>query len=543
MMSGFAETSNNQKSVVSLRDYLQIIFRRKNFFLMPFLVVFLTSMIGSFFLPRYYESTVIMLVEEENIINPLAEELKYAKQQKEETLPQQIKTLTFKILSYQNLFKLVEKLGLDKEIKSQKQLEKTIKRIQKHTEVKLLAPEVFQISYEDKDPGMSQKLIDTLMEIFVDETARRKRERAEEGVGFAQAEAEEYKKKLSKVEQELYEYKEKYPLQLPGEQEDYNIKMLINYQTQLTQLEMTVREAEMERQLLEDQIMGREPVIITTEMLGLNPIVQSLHERLQELQLKLDYLNTEDPDSEDVLTVQLEIEDVSEKLRLETEKMVDGETAVNSPLFYQRLEQKLKDAKKDLDKLEKREKDVKELVGDYENKIRNLNEQQLQYVKLVRDFEVNKKIYEMLRVKAEENKLTAEEVQQKGTRYEIIEKARLPLEPSKPQKLLISIVAFIIGSVAGFGCVFLVEFTDHTFLGVEDLRKYVHLPVLGSVSNIKSKKESDLKNQKKKKFVVLFIVLIFLLLISGIINSCIQDENMNEMIRKATLEKEIGTEL
>jgi uncharacterized protein involved in exopolysaccharide biosynthesis len=501
-------------------------------------------MIGSFFLPRYYESIVIMLAEEENIVNPLSDESKLMRVQKEEeSLPEQIKTITFKVLSYQNLFKLIGELGLDKEIKSQKQLEKTIKQIQKHTDVKILAPEVFQISYEDKDPWMSQKLINTLLKIFVEETARRKRERAEEGVGFAQAEAEEYRKKLAQVEQELYEYKEKYPLQLPGEQEDYNIKMLINYQTQLTQLEMAVREAEMDRQLLDDQIMGREPVIITTELLGLNPIVKSLNERLQELQLQLDYLNTEEPDSEDILNIQIEIENVSEKLRIETEKMVDGETAVNAPLFYQGLEQKLKDAKKDLDKLEKREKDVRSLVGEYENKIRNLNEQQLQYVKLIRDFEVNKKIYEMLRVKAEENKLTSQEVQKKGTRYEIIEKARLPLEPSKPQKLLISIVAFIIGSLSGFGCVFLVEFADHTFLGVEDLKKYTDLPVLGSISNIKSRKETDLKIAKRRKFIVVFVMLIFLLLMTGIINSCIQDEKMNEMIRKATLEKETGPEL
>ncbi|MDD5644466.1 MAG: GNVR domain-containing protein [bacterium] len=542
MMSGLAET-NNGKNIVSLRDYLQIIFRRKNFFLMPFLVVFLTSMIGSFFIPRYYESIVIMLVEEENIVNPLAEEQRFPKQQKEETLPQQIKTLTFKILSYQNLFKLIGELGLDKEIKTQRQLEKAIKRIQKHTKVKLLAPEVFQISYEDKDPGMSQKLINTLTKIFVEETARKKRERAEEGVGFAQSEADEYKKKLTQVEQELYEYKEKYPLQLPGEQEDYNIKMLINYQTQLTQLEMAVREAEMETRIIEDQITGREPVIITSELLSLNPIVQRLNENLQELQLKLDYLSNEEPDSEDILNLQIEIENTSEKLRLETEKMVDGETAVNAPLFYQRLEQKLKDSKKDLDKLGKREKDVRALVSDYESKIKSLNDQQLQYVKLVRDFEVNKKIYEMLRVKAEENKLTAQEVQKKGTRYEIIEKARLPLEPSKPQKLLISVVAFVIGSVAGFGCVFLVEFTDHTFLGVEDLKKHSHLPVLGSVSNIKSREDLIFRAQKKKRFAVLFAALVLLLLISGIINSCIQDEKMNEMIRKASLEREAVPEL
>ncbi|MDP2942561.1 MAG: Wzz/FepE/Etk N-terminal domain-containing protein, partial [Candidatus Omnitrophota bacterium] len=98
----------------SLKDYLQIIFHRRWFFILPFVIVFCTATIGSFFLPKYYQSSILMLVEEEKPVNPLARELPYLTQGQAPTLAEQLKTLTEKILNYPHLIKLVRDLNLDK---------------------------------------------------------------------------------------------------------------------------------------------------------------------------------------------------------------------------------------------------------------------------------------------------------------------------------------------------------------------------------------------------------------------------------------------
>ncbi|MCK4948048.1 MAG: hypothetical protein KAS46_06715 [Candidatus Aureabacteria bacterium] len=538
-MADFSE----KEHVVSIKDYLQIIFRRKSSFLVPFLVVFLTALIGSFFLPRYYKSSVLMLVEEEaEVVNPLARETRLPQTAQKVSLAEQMQTLTFKILNYPNLIRLVRDLGLASGINDPLAFEKLISGIQKRTETKMRAPEVFEISYEDKNPQLSQSLINTLIRIFIEESSARKKRRALVGVAFAESEADLYKKKLEESEKTLYEYKKKYPLQLPGTGEDFNIKMLINYQTQLTSINMALNESEKEVEILKRQISGQEPVIITEELITLNPIVNRLNNKLQDLQLKLDMLMTETPESPEVLNVQLEIEDVSEKLNLETKKVVDGETAVTAPLFYQRLEQKLKDAHELVDKLNVRKEKLINLVKEYEDKIKSLDEQQMEYVRLFRDSQVNKKIYDMLLIKAEENRLTADEVKEKGTVYEILEDARLPLQPSKPKKLLIAIVAFVIGTLSGFGCVFLTEFADHSLHGVEDVRKYMKLPILGSISKIELDKEMQNGRVRHKKIVAVIAILFLVFIIMVSINSCIQDRKITQEIIRTSVSNNVETE-
>jgi len=530
-----------EKIQVSLKDYLQIIFHRKWFFMLPFVIVFFTATIGSFFLPKYYRSSVLILVEEERPVNPLARELPYVTTGPAPTLAEQLKTLTEKILSYPHLITLVKTLRLDKGITDPMAYEKLILGIRKRTDVKMKAPDVFQISYEDKNPKMSRTLINTLIQIFIEENVSKKTDEAMLAVKFAEEQAKIYKGKLEESERALYESRSKYPLQLPGKEQDLNVSMLINYQTSLTTIEMNLKEFENKADLLKRQLAGYEPVIISQEMIDLNPAVTRLNAKLQDLQSRLDTLMTTNPESPDILDIQVEIEDVREKLRLETEKIVDSETAQTAPLFYQRLEQKLKDAKRDADDLSARKKNLEKLVAEYEGKIESLPEQDKELARLMRDTRVNENIYEMLRMKVEENRLTAEEVKEKGTRYTILERARLPLKPSKPQILLTSIVAFILGVLSGFGCVFLAEFADHSFKGVEDAKRFLELPVLGSIPTIVNGDILQVMRMRRRRIAIIVVTFFIVFFIIAVITSNIRQSKVTEEILKTAI-TEKGTE-
>lgn len=531
-----------EKIQVSLKDYLQIIFHRKWFFMLPFVIVFFTATIGSFFLPKYYRSSVLILVEEEKPVNPLARELPYVTTGPAPTLAEQLKTLTEKILSYPHLITLVKFLQLDKGITDPMAYEKLILGIRKRTEVKMKSPEVFQISYEDKNPKMSRTLINILIQIFIEENVSKKTKEAEVAVKFAEEQAQIYKKKLEESEKALYESRSKYPLQLPGKEQDLNVSMLINYQTSLTSIDMNLREVGNRIDLLKRQLAGHEPVIISQEMIDLNPAVTRLNAKLQDLQSRLDELTTNNPDSPKILDIQIEMEDVREKLRFETEKLVDSETADTAPLFYQRLEQKLKDAQRDADDLMARKKNLEKLVAEYEEKIESLPEQEKELAHLMRDTRVNENIYEMLRMKVEENRLTAEEVKEKGTKYTILERARLPLKPSKPQILLTSIVAFILGMLSGFGCVFLAEFADHSFKGVEDAKRFLELPVLGSIPTIVNGDILQMIRSRHRRIAILVIIFFIVFFIIAVITSNIRQSKVTEEILKTAI-TEKGTEI
>lgn len=535
--------NDKNKIQVSLKDYLQIIFHRKWFFILPFVTVFFTATIGSFFLPKYYSASVLILVEEERPVNPLARELPYVTTGPAPTLAEQLKTLTEKILSFPHLITLVKTLQLDRGVTDPMAYEKLIVGIRKRTEVRMKAPDVFQISYEDKNPKLSRTLINMLIQIFIEENLSKKTDEAMIAVNFADEQAKIYKQKLEESERTLYEFKSKYPLQLPGKELDLNVSMLINYQTSLTSVGMNLKEAENKIDLLKKQLAGREPVIISSEMIDLNPAVARLYAKLQDLQSRLETLMTADPESPDVLDIQVEMEDTREKLRLETEKLVDSETAQTAPLFYQRMEQKLKDAQKEADDLKARKKELEKLVAEYEGKIESLPEQEKDLAHLTRDTRVNENIYEMLRLKVEENRLTGEEVKKKGTKYTVLEKARLPLKPSKPQILLTSIVAFILGALSGFGCVFLAEFADHSFRGVEDAKRFLELPILGSIPTIADGNSLMAMRRRYRGIAIALTIFFTALFIIAVITSNIRQSKVTEEIIKTAIsekEAEIG---
>ena len=246
------------------------------------------------------------------------------------------------------------------------------------------------------------------------------------------------------------------------------------------------------------------------------------------------------PDSPDLASAQVEIESTREQLRLETEKMIGSDTAQTAPLFYKRLEQKLRDAQKEADELKVREKNLQALVKDYEKKIETLPEQDRELALLTRDNEVNENIYKMLVLKVEENKLAAAEVEEKGTKYTILDSARRSLKPSKPEILLIGIVAFILGILSGFGCVFMAEFSDHSFRGVEDAKKFLKFEILGGVAAIVDRGELSARRARQSVTAVFVIILYIIFFIIGFMYSNMKEEEIkNKVIDMANKEKAI----
>jgi len=524
----------------SLRDYLQIIFHRRWFFAMPFVIVFFTATIGSFFLPKYYKSSILILVEEEKPVNPLAtKEMTYISPTGQPpTLAEQLKTLTERILSYPHLLVLAKTLDLDKGITDQVAYEKLLMGMRKRSDVRMRSPDVFQISYEDKNPVASRDVVRTLIKIFIDENKSKKTGQAQTAIKFAEEQAQLYKKKLEESEKALFEFRAQYPMQLPGATLDYNVSMLTNYQTSLTTIQMNIKEAQNKIDLTKKQLSGREPVIITSETIDLNPAVSRLNSRLQELQSRRDDLMAKQPDSPDIASSQVEIEDVREQLRLETEKLVGSDTAQTAPLFYKRLEQKLKDAQKEVDELKAREKNLQNLVKEYEKRIETLPEQERKLALLTRDTEVNQNIYKMLVLKVEENKLAAAEVEEKGTKYTILDDARIPLKPSKPEILLIGIVALVLGILSGFGCVFLTEFADHSFRGVEDAKAFLKFEILGGIAAIVDRNEIMARKAKQRVIAGLIVVLyVVFFAVAATYSSIKQEEVKNKVIEIANKEK------
>ena len=90
------------------------------------------------------------------------------------------------------------------------------------------------------------------------------------------------------------------------------------------------------------------------------------------------------------------------------------------------------------------------------------------------------------------------EKRQKGSQFKIVDPARMPEKPIKPDFLKILGMALLVGLGLGCAVPFARAFLDTSFRDVNDLEKYLGLQVACSVPLIETVKE---KSWRRKKFV------------------------------------------
>lgn len=139
---------------------------------------------------------------------------------------------------------------------------------------------------------------------------------------------------------------------------------------------------------------------------------------------------------------------------------------------------------------------------------------------IARDMSVNENIYNMLLQRLETAKITQRlEASKEGTRYNIVEPARLPLRPTKPNKLMVIFIGLCAGGAAGTGLVLGREFMDKSFLDVEDARHTLALPVLGAISRITTQEEINRERAKKEVLIVVALIAAGVLIVASMLIS------------------------
>ena len=115
----------------------------------------------------------------------------------------------------------------------------------------------------------------------------------------------------------------------------------------------------------------------------------------------------------------------------------------------------------------------------------SIPKQEQELARLTRDTLVNQNLYAMLLERLETARISQQlEDSENKTKFKIIEPARIPLKPIKPNKALLAFLGFALGVGAGFGCIYLVEYSDQSFNEIDELKASFDIPVLGAISKI-----------------------------------------------------------
>lgn len=187
-------TSENTQ-VHSPADYLKIFFRNKWLIISAAWVGLVIGIFFSLTLPPKYQSSAVILIQEEKAINPLMQGLAVSS-----SVEDRMKTIKEQLLGWNSLVSLTRKLNLDKQAGSQKEFENLVLGLRKDILVVVRGRNLIQISYVGKNPSETQLIAKTMTDILLEENMRAQTQETDVAINFIKEQLDLYKRKIKESE-------------------------------------------------------------------------------------------------------------------------------------------------------------------------------------------------------------------------------------------------------------------------------------------------------------------------------------------------------
>ena len=271
--------------------------------------------------------------------------------------------------------------------------------------------------------------------------------------------------------------------------------------TQLSKFEADLNLAKMELSISEktlkqykEELRKQDPQLTAyLENFSSEEYLKNLQTELARLEVNRDIAlsNTKDKnlDNQMVRDYDAKIKDLKSKLKTKIEGL-KASIFASSPEEVKVLTKNVIEEEIKAKSLEIKVKNLAEIVNSYDSKFNQLPKSAIEYARLQRSRESLEKLYILVEEKYQEAVIN--EQSQPGNVI-IIDVARRPDKPAKPNRLLIILVGTILGLGFGLGYAFLRNYFDNTVKSPEDLKDR-NINVIGWVPQIQSLDKSISKD-------------------------------------------------
>ena len=342
---------------------------------------------------------------------------------------------------------------------------------------------VFTLTYDDRNRETSLRVVEILMNTFVEEVLGGKRSGSEVGQKFLQEQIEEYEQRLREAEERLADFKRRNVGLMPGAQGDYFTRL----QAELAGVErsradlaiaMTGRD-ELERQLRgEASAAARSPsgAASTSETVT----------RLQETQARLDNLLLQYTEKHpDVVALRETIVQLQERRRAELAALRGGNglpAGASSNPVVQSIQLSLNRSEVEIAGLRARIAEGQRKVAELQKLVDTAPEVEAEFTRLNRDYDGMRERYAAFVDRAERAKIGDQAEETDAIRFEVLDPPAAKIEPVAPNRPLLLIGCLVLGLAAGAGLAFVIHQLRPVFTSSRVLNEVTGLPVLGVVS-------------------------------------------------------------
>jgi len=548
--------------VKDFRDYYAIFAKRKKYFFIPFVGLFILVTAIAVLWPATYESSSTILIESQQIPEDFVRSTVtgYA--------DERIQSLTQQILSRSKLWEIIQQFRLYPEYQEKYTREDILEKMRDDIRLDTISADIgsqsqgsrkrgrpsttatqmtiaFSIAYRGKHPDTVQKVDSTLASLYLEQNLKTREEQAKTTTEFLEAESKELRERIRALGDKIATFKKEHEGIQP-ELQQFNLTQADHLELEIKQIDNQIATAEDRRIYLEGQLATVKPD---------SPIIGASGDRFMDPQSRLRYLRVTLADLQskfcddypDIRKVKREMAELEKMVgqqglsgSLKRQKLNDlkaelaekqGKYSADHPDIKKlkseiaRLEQQpekaepvklvtdpenpayitlatqIETTKNEMASLQRQREALKAKLKVFNQRLEETPKLEQEYFALSRDYTNATTKYQEVMNKILEARISeGMEESQKGERFTLVDPASYPQKPVTPKRSLIILAGFIASLGSGLGAVALAEQMDHSLESALALTSLTGLPVLGTIIRIVTK-EDLIRAKRRRRFV------------------------------------------
>ena len=501
------------------QDFLALVVRRRWWVIAPFIALSCAAATLIYFLPKSYVSETLILVRPRDVPKDFVRDLIAG------TPEERLKTIEQTVLSRTNLVQILrefgdnlpefEPLNMDqKVVKLRAQININFE-LQRRNGVEFPLS-YFRITYRNQNPELAQKIAAKLTTLFIEQDNQARETQVFGTTEFLSAELAKVTDELNDSEAKLKEVKSSRQFELP-DQRDANLRTLdrlgLDKKTNAEALDRQVTT----RLNLERELSETPPTVFKqiAPALPANPTANpTANLRLEEYRkAEQDYTELSGKYTAkhpEVQAAKVRLDRIKEQLPPAALAALSGENAADSALerpqtviepnpVYLKLQSQLEEVKTELEIRQKEKTWVDSEIAKYNRRVEDAPKAEQDIAEVKRQNDDLKKQYEDLKSKLAQARLSESlESKQKGSQFVIVDPANYPLDPDKPNKVVVLLAGCSITLLIAIAFAAAVDIARQKVWTQSQIETLWGLPVLVEIPEILT--DADLAETRRKNW-------------------------------------------
>ncbi|MEH2116025.1 GumC family protein [Nostoc sp.] len=489
----------SQASSLTFDKYWQILKRRWTPGLAVFIPVFIFLVLASYFKKPSYEAEGKLVFQRTNTISSLTGvgegigKLE-AVAQDQKTSP--LNTEAEIIRSVPLLQETIDKLALKN---NQGIALKPTELLKQLTVKDIKGSDIIEVSYKDKDAKKSAKIVNTVMNIYLEYNVSSRRKEAAAARKFLQKELPNAELIVRKAEGELAKFKDKNKVVSLQEETTKSLDLITDLQKQSSQVQSQIANVNAQSQDIRKQLNMDSKQALAQTSLSQSSGLQDIIKEVQQLEFQLATRRTILRESHpEIITLKNKLEALKKIIQQRTTEVLGANKAqLNGNLQIGALEQQLTANLIGLEStrmgLVSQAATLSKLQAVYKERLKTLPRLEQQQRQLERKVQASQSTYSLLLQKLQESQIA--ENQNVGN-ASLIAEAQIPDQPIS-SNMLSYLSSGLLAVIAALATIYILEVRDKSIKTVDEAKELIGLTLLGVIPAFSKPQKSDFKDKKR----------------------------------------------